>query len=137
MDAPGVAVYIDDMRTISRVLAALAVLAFVTAGGPALYCAQARTHAMPCCKTSARCDLGMKAAPCCAVDPTSGLPGTIAVTGADASRIGSEKAPHSLCATPAGAGADSILPAHAARLWHPPASQGSVPIYLRHLSILC
>jgi len=36
---------------------------------------------MPCCKTPARCDLGMKAAACCTVDPASGIPGKIAGAG--------------------------------------------------------
>src|SRR5262245_46557401 len=137
MDATGPAVYIDPMRTISRVLAALAVLALVAASGPALYGARPGTHTMPCCKTPARCDPGMKAAPCCTVDPASAFPGTTAVAGEDPARTGSRKASHSLCAAPAGAAADSALTVHPARLWYPPARQGSVPIYLRHLSILC
>src|SRR5688572_18015983 len=62
------------MRTGMWILSCVTVVALLTAGGPALYCAQASNHAMPCCKTSARCDLGMKAAACCTVEPASSSP---------------------------------------------------------------
>lgn len=129
--------YIDAMRIFTRLLSGVAVAALLSAGGPALYCAQAAAHTMPCCKTPARCDLGMKAAACCTVDPASGIPGKIAGAGSGSATPGPEKGPHTSCPAPATAAMESFGPADAARLWYPPARDGSVPIYLRHLSILC
>ena len=125
------------MRILDRILSGVALAALLATGGPALYCAQAAVHVMPCCKTTARCDLGMKAAPCCSVDPASGIPGKFAGAGPGAATPGPEKGSPAACPAQATVAMDSIGPADAARLWHPPARHGSVPIYLRHLAILC
>jgi hypothetical protein len=125
------------MRIVDRILSGVALGALLAAGGPALYCAQAAVHVMPCCRTKARCDLGMKAIACCPVDPASGMPGKIAGAGSGSAAPGPEKGSPAAFPAPATAAMGSIGPADAASLWYPPARHGSVPIYLRHLAILC
>lgn len=117
-------------------VSAAAVLALVTAPGPALYCSQAKVHSMPCCKTSARCDLGMKAVSCCAVDPASGTPEQSAGSEARQGCAIARKLPHA-------ASSQIVSPAMAilaapgdGLLWHPPRHDGSPALYLRNNSIL-
>ncbi|MBI1949787.1 MAG: hypothetical protein HYS34_00290 [Acidobacteria bacterium] len=124
------------MRGLHGVLSRVAVLALFTAGGPALYCAQASARAMPCCKTSTRCDLGMKAAACCTVDPAPGFPERTAGAGIRTAGPGPEKRSQAATlGTPAPAGGPIAL-ALADHLRYPPPRDGSVPLYLRNASIL-
>ncbi len=112
-------------------------LPLLTAGGPAIYCAQARVHAMPCCKTSTPCNVGMKASACCTLDPTPASPGK--TTGAEvrsaASSLEKRHAAEAL-ETPAPAARRGGPLARADRLWYLPAHDGSAPLYLRNASIL-
>lgn len=124
------------MRTLGRILSGVTMMTLLGAGGPALYCGQATTHAMPCCKTSARCDLGMKAAACCTVEPASASPEkTIAGQTPSGSSL-SGKRP--LAAVPeGGASGEAFRPvARDGRLWYPPPRDGSPDLYLRNASIL-
>ena len=128
--------YIDGMRILGRILSLVTAVALRAAGGPALYCAQASMHSMPCCRTSARCDLGMKAAACCTVEPSSAFPGkTIAGQTTSGSSL-SGKRP--LAAAPESeASAGAVRPvARDGRLWYPPPHDGSPALYLRNASIL-
>lgn len=125
------------MRTLGRILSGAAVVALLGAGSPALYCSQATARTMPCCKTAAHCDLGMKAAACCTVEPASASPGkTIAGQTASGSSL-SGKRP--LAAAPESeASGGGVRPvARDGRLWYPPPHDGSPAIYLRNTSILC
>ena len=124
------------MRGLRRILSGVAVLALFTAGGPALYCAQASAHAMPCCKTSTRCDLGMKAAACCTVDPAPGSPEKTAAAGIRTGAPGPEKRSQAATLGTSAPADGPIALALADRLWYPPARDGSVPLYLRNVSIL-
>ncbi|HEV8702281.1 MAG TPA: hypothetical protein VGV60_13490 [Candidatus Polarisedimenticolia bacterium] len=125
------------MRTRSRILSLVTAVALLVAGGPALYCAQASMHSMPCCKTSARCDLGMKAAACCTVEPSSGFPERTAGLGTGFAAPGQEKRPHAARSLAEAPAVDPVAAKGPARLWYPPAHVETVPAYLRHASILC
>jgi len=125
------------MRGLHRILSAVAVLALFTAGGPALYCAQASAHAMPCCKTSTRCDLGMKAAACCTIDPVPGSPEKTAGAGIRTAGPGPEKRLQAQALETPSTASGPIALARADRLWYPPSRDGSVPLFLRNASILC
>jgi hypothetical protein len=129
--------YSDAMRTLGRILSLVTAVALFAAGGPALYCAQASAHSMPCCKTSARCDLGMKAAACCTVEPSSGSPERAAGLGTGFAARSPEKRPHAACFLQEDSAVDPVALEGPARLWYPPAHVESVPVYLRHVSILC
>lgn len=124
------------MRVLGRILSGVAVLALLAAGGPALYCSQAAAHTMPCCKTPVRCDLGMKAAACCTVEPASDSPGkTIAGQITSGSSLTGKRA-HA-AASGSEASGDVIRPdASDGRLWYPPPHDGSPALYIRNASIL-
>lgn len=124
------------MRRLHRILAGVAFLALFTAGGPALYCARASAHAMPCCKTSTRCDLGMKAAACCTVDPAPGSSEKTAGALTRSAAPGPEKRLQAQALETTSTASGPIALARADRLWYPPSRDGSVPLFLRNASIL-
>lgn len=130
----GGSVYIAGMRRLHRILSGVTFLALLMVGGPALYCAQASAHAMPCCKTSTPCDLGMKAGACCTVDPAPGSSEKTAGAGIRTAGPGPEKRLQAMETTsPAGG---PIALARADRLGYPPARDASIPLFLRNASIL-
>lgn len=124
------------MRTPGRILSGLTVLALLSAGGPALYCAQATAHSMPCCKTSARCDLGMKAASCCTVEPGSASPEKSTAGQTMSGSTLSGKRPHAAAPESEASGGAVRVVARDGRLWYPPPHDGSPALHLRNASIL-
>lgn len=124
------------MPRLHGILSVVAALALLTAGGPALYCAQAAAHAMPCCKTSTPCDLGMKAGPFCTLDPAPGSPEKTAAAGIRSAASGPDKRPPAAALETAAPAGGLLALARADRLWYPPAHDGSPPLFLRNASIL-
>ena len=129
--------YIHGVMTANRFCVGLTLLALLVAGGPALYCAQPGAAAMPCCKPSTHCDLGMKANACCVLDPTPASPERTADAQVPSTGF------HSLQrlqpataggAAPAVSGPVALL--RAERLGYPPAHDASTPLFLRNASIL-
>lgn len=111
-------------------------MALLTAGGPALYCSQAAAHTMPCCKTSPHCDLGMKAAACCTVEPASASPGkTISGQATSGSSL-SGKRPLASVPESEASGVAVRPVSRDGRLWYPPPHDGSPALFLRNASIL-
>jgi hypothetical protein len=123
------------MRTLPCILTGVTALALLAAGGPALYCVQAAAHAMPCCKTSTPCDLGMNAGACCTLDPAPGSPEKTAAAGVRSAASGPDRRPPAAALETAAPAGGPLAPARADRLWYPPAHDGSPPLFLRNASI--
>jgi hypothetical protein len=116
----------------------LALGAFLVVGFVAPFCSPvAASAAMPCCKTSKQCDLGMKAAGCCRLDPVPSAASGVALQ-APAPKSHSKHGP-----VP-GAVSEAIQPGTTASVallrmcrHSTPAIHGSAPpIYLLNASIL-
>jgi hypothetical protein len=114
----------------------VAILAALLIPAAAPWCATASDDRMPCCKSGARCDLGMAARDCCGMAPAPATPraplSLAAAPGPDRSHDGSG---HAVLI------AATVLPAPVRAAGHAPTAgpprARATPIHLLNAAFLC